>query len=475
LFVTAGAVLVAGWWLIRSLVLYGSPLGLETHDLTPWAVSDPASLAKINRRWYEVFRSFWIALGWGTIRPAESIYTILSVFSAASLAGLIKVGIGWLRKARPNSKGRVAFIFLLAIAILAVGFSLELWMRRVIAPYGRLMFPSLAAISVLLATGWYHLHRKLPFVMAGFILVLSFLAPFILLKPAYKIPDQLSSEAAANVSSKLGVRFGESPEEPIAELISAHTLAQNVYAPGNVPVEMCWRPLVQTDHPYSILVHMIGPENSLIANRRTYPGLGSYPTTIWQPGYEFCEVVQVHVWEDLARTLVYKAEIALYDIQSETRLTIYDSKGNVIPALFVGDVRLVTIDPKEEYEPAREDTGPLNLIESSFETRWIPGQDNDLILSWGVAEQINDDYQLFVHLRDLDTGQVVDQADGPPLGGWYPTSWWPQGEVIVDERTFPLGADVSTGSYDLIVGFYKLATGERFGSEFSLGTVEVGS
>lgn len=83
------------------------------------------------------------------------------------------------------------------------------------------------------------------------------------------------------------------------------------------------------------------------------------------------------------------------------------------------------------------------------------------------------DYQTFVHLRDPANGQNVAQADGPPLAGWYPTSWWPAGEAVTDWRNFPLPADLPPGRYRLVVGFYDLAGQQRVGQEFDLGLVEV--
>jgi len=470
-----GAFLVAGWWLIRSWSLYGSPLGLETHDLTPWAISDPSRLAKFHQRWYEVFRSFWLSLGWGTVRPNDTLHDLILIIALAAVLGLIFAAVRWWRRPRPRADTKAVMLFILTLAIVAVGFSLELWMRRVIAPYGRLMFPALAAVAVLLATGWHMLHSKLPFFMSGLILIVGLLAPFLLLEPAYQQPEIITAEAAEQLFPKFGARFGLSPEEPIAELLSAKSLARSVPGAANVPVQLCWRPLAQTERPLSILVHMIGPENSLIANRRTYPGLGKLPTTVWQPGDDFCDVVQVHIWEDMPETLVYKVEVAFLDIESNERLSIFDANGNLLPTLFVDDVRLVTLEPKEEYNPIPGDNTPIHLTESKFDKIWFPGATSDLTLRWGVSAPVNGDYQLFVHLRDRDTAENIAQADGPPFDGWYPTSWWPAGEIIVDQRTFSLPEDVPAGSYDLVVGFYNIDSGERFGNEFPLGTVEVRS
>ncbi len=468
-----GAFLVAGWWLIRSWILYGSPLGLETHDLTPWAIDDPVKLAAFIPRWLEVFRSFWISFGWGIVRPSKSVHDLFFIFALLAVIGLAMTAFRWWRKPRPRPDTTAVMLFILTVAIFAVGFSLELWMRRVIAPYGRLMFPSLAAIAVLLATGWYRVHAKMPFIMSGLILIVSLLAGFLLLRPAYQQPEKLAAEAVEQLSPKIGALFGLSPGEPIAELLSAQVLARSVGAAENVPVELCWRPLAQTEEPVTVLVHVIGPENSLVANRRTYPGLGSFPTTIWQPGHEFCDVVQVHIWEDMPETLVYKVEVGMIDQERNERLPIYFADGTLMPGLFVDDVRLVSKDPKELYDPQPGDKTPIHLIESEIKKRWIPGEASEFILRWGVSKPVSEDYQLFVHLRDVETSELVAQADGPPFNGWYPTSWWPAGEVIVDKRIFALPEDVPAGSYNLVVGFYDINTGDRFGDELPLGIVEV--
>jgi hypothetical protein len=55
----------------------------------------------------------------------------------------------------------------------------------------------------------------------------------------------------------------------------------------------------------------------------------------------------------------------------------------------------------------------------------------------------------------------VAQADGPPLGGAYPTSFWQVGERLVDRHDMQLPAGLPAGEYELLVGMYLLETGER--------------
>jgi hypothetical protein len=69
-----------------------------------------------------------------------------------------------------------------------------------------------------------------------------------------------------------------------------------------------------------------------------------------------------------------------------------------------------------------------------------------------------DDYTVFVHLRDRD-GRVLTTSDGQPLAGVYPTSLWSPGELIADPRTVALPE--GPGTYDLVVGLYRLDDGQR--------------
>jgi hypothetical protein len=69
------------------------------------------------------------------------------------------------------------------------------------------------------------------------------------------------------------------------------------------------------------------------------------------------------------------------------------------------------------------------------------------------------DYVVFVHLLAGEDTPVA-QADGPPVGGDYPTSLWSSGERIADQHVLNV-EDLPSGSYGLQVGMYLLETGQR--------------
>ena len=468
---STGLFLSIGWWFIRSWLLYGTPLGLESHDKTPWAIRDSAEIASFLSRWQEVGRSYWMTYGWGTIRPHGWVYNEFLFFALLALGGLLWVG--WQHWQRRNNSRVATMSLILSTGLLAEGVFLEIWMHRVIAPYGRLLYPAISIITLLLVLGWYQVHPKLPALIVSLVACMSLGGFFFVMLPAYNRPPALTAAEIAALPPSLNLYFGDTSEQLVAELISGK-ITPNITKAGNIlDVTVCWRVIAPTETEYTILVHVIGPNDALITNRRTYPGLGRYLSTLWQPGEVFCDPIRLQTWDSFTQTMLFKVEVALYDEESLERLNIFDAHGTPVPVAFTDHVKLFApLQPDPLILPAGTEAIQLLTYEIE-ESIWQQGQSYPFSLEWAVATTVDQDYQLFVHLREPITNAVVAQADGAPLAGWYPTSWWSVGEIVVDERVFTLPVDVPVGEYNLVVGFYDLTTGQRFGDEYQLSTVEV--
>jgi 4-amino-4-deoxy-L-arabinose transferase-like glycosyltransferase len=104
----------------------------------------------------------------------------------------------------------------------------------------------------------------------------------------------------------------------------------------------------------------------------------------------------------------------------------------------------------------------IELVGSDLWVRswWHPGDLIPLTLFWQTQGTIEEDYNVFVHLVDAD-GQPAVQNDSAPVGGARPTSTWQPGELIVDRYGLLLSRDIPPGNYELRVGMYLPATGER--------------
>lgn len=471
LWTAVGLLAVAGWWFVRSWLLYGSFTGMESHDLTPWAIRDVTTLPPLWARWLEVFRSYWVALGWGTIRPDAWVYNVLGLLTLLGLGGFLLAAWRW--RHRPDRTTTTAVLFaLLFVALLVMAVFLETWMRRVVAPYGRLLFPAMAVLVIPLVVGWRALHPRLPLLAYAFVGAWALLTPLLLLRPAYQ-PQLLDAEAAAALPPSVGWRFAAPDGMPLAELISVAPLTTSTGVRTTLPVRSCWRALGTAAHDYTLVIQVVGPDESVVAGRYTYPGQGLYPTSLWRAGDLFCQID--HIWLDksVPATLVYRLSLGFLDETSGRRLPTFNAAGEQVEATFVGNVRIEAWKGTQELAEVPQDTAVQLVGYELPQQVWQPGQRYDFTLQWAAAEPLTADYQVFVHLRAADGSQSIAQADGPPLGGWYPTSWWPVGEVVVDRRSFALPADVAPGRYTLVVGLYDLASGRRVGNEHALGAIEV--
>lgn len=85
----------------------------------------------------------------------------------------------------------------------------------------------------------------------------------------------------------------------------------------------------------------------------------------------------------------------------------------------------------------------------------------DLTLYWESLAPLTADYTLFVHLLD-EAGQIVAQADGPPLNGLTPTSQWQPGDVLRQPVTVALPPDWTADAVaEVRLGWYLPESGER--------------
>jgi len=89
-----------------------------------------------------------------------------------------------------------------------------------------------------------------------------------------------------------------------------------------------------------------------------------------------------------------------------------------------------------------------------------PGDSVEVTVVWQAQQQLETDYTAFAHLVD-EAGQGWAGDDHQPHDGLYPTSAWGTGEMVRDEFTLAVPADAPAGLYDVQVGWYNPATGER--------------
>lgn len=472
---------VSGWWYVRNAILYGDPLGLQTHLATGWAHEESLSLAHIWTQLPNIELSYWAAFGWGNVHLAGVFYTVMRIALRLALAGLLTWVVGaWRAGERPGP--RAWSLALLALWAVAVFVALLRWMQMVEAALGRLLFPAVGAIAVLMTWGLSRLasyaSRVLPVAgrlrprvangtLAAFVaglLCAAVAAPFAAIRPAYAQPALLSSEEIASRTDPADVRFGDA-----IQLVGFDRRPQSVSPGEEVVTTLCWKAIAPTTENYAYFVHFLGPNNVIVGARDTHPGLGRFPTAQWTPGIAFCDELRVPVVESAPTPAVYDIEIGWYEPESDARLPAYgpsdQGEDARIELVTVGRIEVVSEEQPglEAPNPVEADLGDqVTLLGYGMTggSQVVPGQAVDVILYWQAQSSLTANYTVFVHLGDPSSHPHA-QDDGQPRGGTYPTSYWDVGQVVTDTHTVVVPNDLPPGRYPLVAGMYVLETGER--------------
>jgi len=251
----------------------------------------------------------------------------------------------------------------------------------------------------------------------------------------------------------------------VAQLVG-YNLPEPYAFPGTyLPMELCWKPLAQTDVPYAVFVQLLDLSQVNVhgspgvwGGRRTYPGLGNLPTDRWTPGSPFCDRVLVPVSPETPTPLAAAIEVGFIDPETENRLQA-TSLGNSLDMAIVRGVPILSPDglPTSGRPASYVLDNSIGLDRVQFSS----GVDDTftLTLTWQSLQPVPYDATAFVHLRRTD-GSLLAQVDRQPLDGRFPTSYWLPGQVVTDTIRLPL-----TCAYDeplvLNVGMYIWPSLER--------------
>jgi hypothetical protein len=457
-------------WLVRQTVLYGDPTG-TSREMSEWGLrEEPVTLADLGPDLYWLRTSFWGRLGYNQVPLAEWIYVVLDGVTLLAVAGLVRLAVRRLRPAagepatfdlQPLSTTRsLQFITLAASFLLTFG---PLIARRFLRPmpnFGRYLFPVLPAIALLAFAGlaaWLPRRRvsHLALGLTGAMLALGVAALIFFLAPAYARPPIYEAAAAPGPDHPLDWIYLEDGR-PIARLLGYGLDRESVEPGETLHVTLYWEPLEGTARDYSLFVQLFGRGGGKAGQRDTYPGLGHYPTSFWQPGRVIVDEVPVPINPDAAGPSRLRLDVGLYLRGEGGRLEVIDEGGVPVGAATAGWLKLA---------PAA--AAPPSVVEyrlgegialAGHRVEEVDGGIR-LTLTWTCLAPPDRDYTVFVHLLD-GAGRPASQADGPPVGGDYPTSYWAPGEVIVDERLVSTEG-LAAGAYHLGAGMYLLETGER--------------
>ncbi len=443
--------LVGGWWYVRNWLLYGSPFTLQVILSGPWVWERPSPLRPALAQLGGVERSFWGMFGTGNVGLPEWVYGTLRAARLLALAGW-----GLLLRRPPRRAKAWIWALLWAWCLLVLALQVR-WMQLMIAPWGRLLFPALAAMTCLLVEGWRgwlpaHARPILLLAPVAGLLLLSAVAPLAVIRPAYVRPVQLTPAQVTARAHPANFRLGD-----LARLVGYDLDRMSLSPDDWLTVTLCWEVVEPTTTDYTLFVQLIGVDGHLVASRHTYPGQGRFPTSQWQPGDRFCDETRVHVDEHVPVPTVYQVEVGLLDAERDARLPIQTADGALDGPLFLARVRVAPETPPEVVIPVPLDYHlgeTLALVGRGPLPETIrAGQSFSLTVYWRATASPPTDYSAFVHLLD-PAGEIVAQIDRSPRDGRYPTSFWVPGEVVSDTFTLLVPATTTPGRCRLVSGMY---------------------
>ncbi len=444
------ALALSGWWFWRNWRLYGDPTALQ--PMLVWVGARDGSLCQSFLELGTMFRSFWGQIPCAFYPPG--FYAFYAILTLIAFSGLI---VGW-RRLRPTMRGAV---LILATWFLLILGSWTRWNAMTAAPGGRLLFPALPAVGLLMALGIDSLMRKFAAWRAYLtIALLAFFATWTGLRilPGFFAPP-------ARYDRTRAVRPTQAFEASIAEKIALLGYDVSVTSKDeSLDLTLYWQALAPMVEDYVLTVQLVSArpgDNVLRLNYNAWPGHGTYPTSAWRPGEVIVDTYDLCLPEADFYTQAWELHVAFYEGTSGERLSIDSGEKGGAPTDHVVLTRLripgdLPICPADDVLQARATFGEaVALTHASIASA---AESTAVHLCWEVLQPLSADYTVFVHLEDTPGTQIAT-GDGPPMGGSFPTSMWQPGDVIRDTHILPVALPSQGGR--ITVGLYNPNDGSR--------------
>ena len=437
---------IAGWWYLHNLLLYDDLFG--TTAMLDFYGRRHTTLKRLFLEEFEGFRiSYWGLFGGFSILTHKIHYQVMDVLSLLSIAGLIV----YLAQSRKKPFALTAFCFL--GILLTTGITMLLWWTlQTTASTGRLIFPYIASISVLMAMGLTAL--RIPVLLIALpMMVFSLIAPFAYIMPAYNHPPQVD-------------RLPESAVQTFAQWEDITLVGYEVPRPqrwnggDEIPITLYWRPLAASDTLQALFISLIDTQGESLSTLDTFPGWGALPTTWWQADTIYRDDYVLQIPDDAEGFSTVQLHIGWYD---------YPDGSDILPILENGEKALAYTIPIGAY--VGPNTGqsilanplPYDMVfGGAMRLNAFRLEGSRLELEWQLLRPLIGDWRVFAFvvsepLRSLDTFQPLYQKDAAPP---VPVEYLTVGEMLHTSHDFAASDDFF-GSYGIHIGWYNIESGVR--------------
>jgi hypothetical protein len=458
-------------WMGRNLRLYGDPTALAP------------MLDKVGRRetriaWSEA-RLMWLSY-WGQVPCAFYPRALYWPYLALSVGGLAPLALFWKRHGLPARR----LLALCAIWFTVIVVAWMRWSAMTYATGGRLLFPAIAAMALLMTAGWHTLGSAVSprgsRSQRGFIVLiwtaflpiwsivvlvtgpLAILSPPALLPPTTPVPNPVS----ITFDNAIRLRGYEAVLRPRT---LACILESPAYCAPTLDLTLYWQADDPAPDDLILVIQLRSPEpgaTDLRLNYNHWPGHGNLATSVWPPGAIIRDRYRLPLPLGSRPTQAWVLQVAFVDPVSDARLPVQ------VNGELAGDAAALTYLRVPDAQPAPLDrqnqglpvsfTDPAGARAIVLENAYVQiGETQvwDVTLDWRSERAVETDLTVFVHAYDAG-GALVATGDGPPAGGAFPTRLWQPGDRILSTHHLILDAGIEPAR--IAVGLYAAPDGARW-------------
>jgi hypothetical protein len=472
---------IAGWWYVRNVQLYGDWLGWNAFIAVLGERAHPASLAQLwDERWGFLL-SYWGLFGGVNVPMWTWIYWVLNGVLLVGVGGFIFFGVkeirDWkLETGRYRLQSLVSNLLLLVrryfglVVCLLFSFAVILgliqWARTTWSSQGRLVFTAVSALNILLAVGlvgWLpqRIGQWVMTAVCTFLFLVAAAAPFVWIRPAYQ-PHQYTAPWLVPV--KTNITFDDKIRL-VGYEVGQTAAAQNnqTRQPGDtIDLMLEWEVLATMDRDWSVFVHLNDPVlERPVAQRDMYLDQGLRPTTLLESGEHLFNYYQLRLPETAVAPADLQLTVGLYDFHTLARLPITSRPGTT-SAPDAATIAHLKLEPAPGDYPnpvSINFENELELVGFEIEPRRAqPGEPVDLTLYWKAQRPLTTNYTFFAQIVDLETTTRWGVAPDLP----QPTADWQVGEVHSLAMPLTVAADTPPDLYPLIIGLYTQSADGKF-------------
>jgi hypothetical protein len=477
--------LVAGWWYLRNLLLFGDPTGLPLMLSVMQPRALPPTWRELAVQMAAVWRSYWAVFGWFNVPAPGWVYLGVTALAVLGLGGLAVMLVRGRLK-----RGEVEGVALAAGSVALMVVALVAW-AQVRYPQGRLFFPAAPALCLLVGAGWTagwstRAGTRVAGGIGGGLAVVSVILLWSVIRPAYA---PAAPESHTDFPMGWQVLFTDPETMDQLGWIGANFDRHSPVRPGTtLNIDMQWITLKSLRQDYSVFLHLIDENGLIVAQRDTFPQSGRSATSDWEaPSRADSELPDPgrQVYPDLHPFVIPPSAEApcdcrlimgVYDHTTGRRMRTEDGQDHI-------DLSEIRIEPAVSAEGI---PNPLNvpfgddivLAGYNLDHRAVrAGEMFNLTLFWKAARTPPVDYKVSIQLR-RGPAEIWAQRDEQPADGARSTSGWQPGEIVEDLHPVLVYPEAPPGVYTMFIKLYDRETGQPLpvntrDVELSLGSFKV--